>query len=367
MRFRRFPPLFALLVAPGAALCQQTVVRADGSQLHGQVQRVAADRIDLLVTSGLRKGPSSVPCSEVLCVVDGALKVHTRPCGEPLASFAQGGAACNALVRVDQQVLKGTIVRWDDDRLTIRTAAGDVNVPRSELAGVLSPGLVEFTAPADRLKGLLADAGVVSALNDASRCPPVAEPRTVRYSEKWIAPRFERTVSESGKAELDFTYFKDVALEKTRRLSGYIAQITNKELSAIVKDKAVEQAIGLFERPDNLVHVSNVASGASKAHPVHKYLSTHLRYLKYDAVTIEWADIQYVSDFELQPDGSYTAVVSLQQRFQGMVDGQVYYSDITNKNIQIKLRTYEKVVEGRTERLWDVFLGDIGVVSTMAE
>jgi hypothetical protein len=60
-------------------------------------------------------------------------------------------------------------------------------------------------------------------------------------------------------------------------------------------------------------------------------------------------------------------VVSLQQRFQGMVDGQVYYSDITNKNIQIKLRTYEKVVEGRTERLWDVFLGDIGVVSTMAE
>lgn len=81
MRFRPLLPLLALLGAPGAALSQQTVVRTDGSQLHGQVQRVAPDRIELLVTSGLRKGPSSVPCSEVLCVVDGALTVHTRPCG----------------------------------------------------------------------------------------------------------------------------------------------------------------------------------------------------------------------------------------------------------------------------------------------
>lgn len=367
MAARPLIPLCWSLAAATSLAAQHTLVRTDGSQLHGQVQRVAPDRIEMLVTSGRAKGPGTVPCSEVLCLVDGALKVHTRPCGEPLDAIAQGGAACNALVRADQQVLKGTIVRWDDDRLTIRTAAGDVNVPRSELAGVLSPGLVEFTLPADRLKGLLADAAVVRALNDPSRCPAAPEPAEVRFSEKWIAPHFERTVSESGKAELDFGYFKDVALEKTRRLSGYIAQITNKELSAIVKDKAVEQAIGLFERPDNLVHVSNVATGTAKAHPVHKYLSTHLRYLKYDAVTIEWADIRYVSDFELQPDGSYTAVVSLQQRFQGMVDGQVYYSDITNKNVQIKLRTYEKVVEGRTERLWDVFLGDIGVVSTMAE
>ena len=73
MRFLPLLPLLALLGAPGAALSQQTLVRTDGSQLHGQVQRVALDRIELLVTSGLRKGPSSVPCHEVLCVVDGAL------------------------------------------------------------------------------------------------------------------------------------------------------------------------------------------------------------------------------------------------------------------------------------------------------
>ncbi|MBP6392598.1 MAG: hypothetical protein KA352_17035, partial [Flavobacteriales bacterium] len=97
------------------------------------------------------------------------------------------------------------------------------------------------------------------------------------------------------------------------------------------------------------------------------YLGSHLRMLNYDLVKIEWADIQYASDFELQMDGSYTAVVSIQQRFTGMVDGEVYYSDVTNKNVQIKLRTYEKVQEGRTTVLWDVFLGDIGVVSTKSE
>ena len=359
--------LFVLLLSFDPTWAQQTLVRTDGTQLSGQVQRIAAEHVDFVVAGGRSAGTTSVPCGEVLCIVDGSLRLHTRPCGGTAGDLARNEPTCNALLRNDNQVLKGTITRWADDRFTIRTGSGDVNVPRSDVAGVLSPGHVEFSLPPDRLKALMANGPVLNALNDASKCPPAVEPRTVQYSEKWIAPKFVRAASETASEDLDFARFKDVALEKTRRLSGYIEQITNKELSSIVKDKAVDQAIGLFERPDNIVHVSNATTGVQKEHLITRYLGSHLRMLNYDLVKIEWADIQYASDFELQMDGSYTAVVSIQQRFTGMVDGQVYYSDVTNKNVQIKLRTYEKVQEGRTTVLWDVFLGDIGVVSTKAE
>ena len=359
--------LTAILLFGPATWAQQTLVRADGSQLSGQVQRISGDHVDFVVAGGRSTGTTSVPCGEVLCIVDGSLRVHTRPCGGNAGDLAGNEPTCNALLRNDNQVLKGTITRWADDRFTIRTGSGDVNVPRSDVAGVLSPGHVEFSFTPERLRALMANGSVLNALNDASKCPPVAAPRTVQYSEKWIAPKFERAASETASEDLDFARFKDVALEKTKRLSGYIEQITNKELSSIVKDKAVDQAIGLFERPDNIVHVSNATTGTQKEHLITRYLGSHLRMLNYDLVKIEWADIQYASDFELQMDGSYTAVVSIQQRFTGMVDGEVYYSDVTNKNVQIKLRTYEKVQEGRTTVLWDVFLGDIGVVSTKTE
>ncbi|MBK8339245.1 MAG: hypothetical protein IPK99_04245 [Flavobacteriales bacterium] len=309
--------LFLALLSGPAARAQQTLVRADGSQLSGQVQRISADHVDFSVAGGRSAGTTSVPCGEVICIVDGSLRVHTRPCGGNAGDLAGNEPTCNALLRNDNQVLKGTITRWADDRFTIRTGRGDVNVPRSDVAGVLSPGHVEFSLSPDRLKALMANGSVLNALNDASKCPPVVEPRTVQYSEKWVAPKFERAASETASEDLDFVRFKDVALEKTKRLSGYIEQITNKELSSIVKDKAVDQAIGLFERADNIVHVSNATTGIQKEHLITRYLGSHLRMLNYDLVKIEWADIQYASDFELQMDGSYTAVVSIQQRFTG--------------------------------------------------
>ena len=79
---------------------------------------------------------------------------------------------------------------------------------------------------------------------------------------------------------------------------------------------------------------------------------------------VQWADLNYASDFEQQPDGSYQAVISVQQRFVGQVDGVETYSDVTNENVTGTLGQYEKLTDDGFKKLWDVFLGDIGVSST---
>ncbi|MBP6698626.1 MAG: hypothetical protein KA175_13480, partial [Flavobacteriales bacterium] len=71
--------LSALLLFGPATWAQQTLVRADGSQLSGQVQRISGDHVDFVVAGGRSTGTTSVPCGEVLCIVDGSLRVHTRP------------------------------------------------------------------------------------------------------------------------------------------------------------------------------------------------------------------------------------------------------------------------------------------------
>ncbi len=379
---------------PALLAAQQTLIRKDGAQLSGEVHDITDGQVHYTASGDALKAVKHVACADLAGMIDASLMLHPSPCADPeLAKPAANCVRnCDALVGSDMRVTKGSITRWMDDRYVVLTRKGEQNIPRGDVVGVVSSGHVEFDLSPSRLQKLMADQTVVSAINNAGQCPSEALTRPVEYSEAWVKPKFASAVEHNAKplaplpaplpkprkhrtvpaergltADLDFTRFKDVALEKTKRLSQYISQIGSKETAELAKDRAVEQGIALFESDDRLVHVSNLKTGAEKTWTVRNYLGTNLRMLKYDEVKIEWAEMKYASEFELQPDGSYRAVISLQQRFTGIIDGKLFYSDVTNKNVTITLRTYEKVTEGRTERLWDVFLGDIGVTATKAQ
>jgi hypothetical protein len=54
--------------------------------------------------------------------------------------------------------------------------------------------------------------------------------------------------------------------------------------------------------------------------------------LNYDRVNIDWYKIQYVSDLERQPDGTYVGVITIYQRFQGFdKEKGLIYEDTTKK------------------------------------
>lgn len=176
------------------------------------------------------------------------------------------------------------------------------------------------------------------------------------------------SVTESGKSpeelsDIDFDEFSDKALQKIDDFTNYLSIISSKETYPESANQAIELAIELFVNEEVMVEVSTVGYAESVKRKIRDYL-TRLKLLKYDKVEIQWADINYVSNFRKAPDGNYYGTLTVKQTFRGYKDNQVVYSDVTQKDVEVVIKGMEKSVEGQKEMVWDVLLSDIGVLDT---
>lgn len=156
--------------------------------------------------------------------------------------------------------------------------------------------------------------------------------------------------------------FKDKATHKTTLFSGYLKILCNKQAADIELDKATEGAISLFVSENAEVETASVTRDITSKKKIRKYLE-NVRFLRYDRIELEWTRVQYASDIKLGPDGNYHGIVSFEQVFKGFRDGKLIYEDITRKDAQVVLKTYEKSIDGNSTLAWDVLLSDIGVTS----
>lgn len=168
----------------------------------------------------------------------------------------------------------------------------------------------------------------------------------------------EAVLSESQLAD-----FKDKALRKTKALSNYISTIGDKTKDEVQRDKAIDLAVGLFMSEDNVVEVSSLNSKENKRFKIRDYL-LKIKMLPYKKVTIEWFDIFFSSNFTKRPDGRYEAVATIYQRFSGVNDEGGVYLDVTKKNILIIIEQATIETGDKTEKFWEIFLGDIKVEET---
>jgi len=168
----------------------------------------------------------------------------------------------------------------------------------------------------------------------------------------------QAVLSESQLAD-----FKDKALRKTKALSNYISTIGDKLKDEVQRNKAIDLAVGLFMSEDNVVEVSSLTSKENKRFKIRDYL-LKIKMLPYKKVTIEWFDIFFSSNFTKRPDGRYEAVATIYQRFSGVNDEGGVYLDITKKNILIIIEQATIETGDRTEKFWEIFLGDIKVEET---
>ncbi|MBC8034068.1 MAG: hypothetical protein H7Y03_07990 [Chitinophagaceae bacterium] len=157
--------------------------------------------------------------------------------------------------------------------------------------------------------------------------------------------------------------FEKKALQKTKQLNTYLKIICDKSASTEDVNKAVEMSVTLFVDDNAVVEISSINNNETVHKKIRQYLS-HIKYVQYDKIEIEWTNVQYVSDLKKGPDGNFYGVVSFEQVFRGYRDGKIVYQDITRKNVTVILKTYEKNVQGATKDDWEVLLGDIGVIST---
>lgn len=157
-----------------------------------------------------------------------------------------------------------------------------------------------------------------------------------------------------------------LALEKVRDLSKYISLIGNKDTEFSEANRVIDRAEELFMEGSE-VGVSSIYREEVNYYVVRKYLERLMR-LNYDKVDIEWYKIQYVSDLERQPDGTYVGVITVFQKFSGYdQEGNLVYQDVTKKDITVYVKRKETQIAGRLIGFWDVLLGDIRVKETTKE
>ena len=154
-----------------------------------------------------------------------------------------------------------------------------------------------------------------------------------------------------------------LALEKVRDLSKYIKIVGSKETPFSEANRVIDRAEELF-MSDAEIGVSSLSSNQITYYRVRKYFE-HLMRLNYDRVEIEWYNIEYVSDLQRQPDGTYVGVITIFQTFRGYdKEGNLAYKDTTKKDITVYVKRKETQIGGRTIGFWDVLLGDMRVKET---
>ena len=154
-----------------------------------------------------------------------------------------------------------------------------------------------------------------------------------------------------------------LALEKVRDLSKYISIIGNKETPWSEANRVIDRAEELFMQGSE-IGVSSLVRPEVSYYGVRKYLERLMR-LNYSKVEISWYDIEYVSDLQKQPDGTYVGVITIFQKFKGYdKEGKLIYQDTTKKDITVYVKRKETQIGGRLIGFWDVLLGDIRVKET---
>jgi hypothetical protein len=154
-----------------------------------------------------------------------------------------------------------------------------------------------------------------------------------------------------------------LALEKVHDLSKYITIIGSKNTPWSEANRVIDRAEELFMQGSE-IGVSSLLRPQIAYYAVRKYFERLMR-LNYSKVEIQWYKIDYVSDLQRQPDGTFVGVITVFQKFKGYdKEGRLVYQDTTKKDITVYVKRKETQISGRLVGFWDVLLGDMRVKET---
>lgn len=171
------------------------------------------------------------------------------------------------------------------------------------------------------------------------------------------------TTPNSPNNEPNLAEYQSKALQKVYELENYLIKIGNKQTNAIDARNATDLAVSLFTNEDRTVEVSSSKRTTKNFYRIREYLN-RMRTMPYDNVRVSWSNVSYISNLRKGMDDNYYGIISFDQYFEGIKDGKVTYRDQTRKNVEVVLKSQNMYRNGESIPYWDVFLSDIGVVST---
>jgi hypothetical protein len=175
-------------------------------------------------------------------------------------------------------------------------------------------------------------------------------------------PAYQGELKDPTREELDGE-FKKRTEQQVGRLQEYIQIISDKKQSDENRDKAIKEAIKLFQ-PGSTVQVSSGKKGAQiMSRSVADYFR-RLKALQYPQVEILFYDATYVGDYRKGTDGGYYTTATFSQEFTGKDDkGNIIYQDKTTKDVDVSLQNLMDE-DFYKQNQWIIKFGNIKVTET---
>ncbi|GAB4409946.1 MAG: hypothetical protein OHK0039_13960 [Bacteroidia bacterium] len=364
----------------GQLSAQDVLYLKDGSKLPCKITAIEGPRLRYKMQQNLDGPDYIVPKQRLLMLFyeDGSFAVFDPSESMGYRSFAASDGQYDRILLQGGEISFVSILSLDDVSIVFTQAGSTVNRPVSELLLVVrrdgsheirASNLEELANVLKKVK--VGSPGSAPGITDQPVQPtnpdrpvrPGGTDQPVRPGDPDPVQPVEPTDPGPSDLKLDLAEFERKAIDKVESLGSYFAIIADKETPWQEANNAIEQALLLFLNEEAQVEVSSLASPTKRQFPIRAYLD-RMKLLHYDQVEISWSEINYVSNLKKGADGNYYGVISFLQKFTGYQDNVPVYTDLTRKNIQIVLKGYTKETAEGSIDLWDVFLSDIGVVST---
>jgi hypothetical protein len=394
------------LVAPG----DDDIYLANGNKLKGKVVRVEDDKIFFDVNKGGRKITHSLLRENVLFAFNDKgnyLIVSTLPSELSNAQLTiddfnkstMRESGYDLIIKAFPLAVIACRVSYESaEVLNYKLSSGEVgSINKADVVSVLyGDGRHQFIMnPSEAVMLMASSHEEVSKYNQKQDVPPppaienTSKSETVKVEEKtetipanttsevktetplvtssYAPTKTEQstTTPEPTKPSLsdeEYQQYRTKAMQRVDEFGNYLNIITDKSLDGKEREKAIEQVVKMF-LPNATIEVTSKDRPGSKKYKVRDYL-TRMKLLPYSSAKVSWSEIQYVSELKQEADGNYYGTITGQQTFMGYggTGGtDVLYSDVTQKNVKVKLQSYQKVVDGQNVNNWDVLLGNIGV------
>ncbi len=353
------------------AHAQDVVYQTNGKKLECKIIEVTAQKIKYRIPQN--PGPAySMESADALLAFNASGNYVAFPLAEAQQAQAAGfmnpvvGRQFDVIVTTDNQAIAAMELSVGGKEAKFRNdKKKDQKLARTKITVILyKDGRHElFVDPAKAAATLTAAKPQVDKLTGADNAIKTDASTNTNANTKEPQATGDAVAFPGGPEE--FERFRNKALVKVDELGTYLATIVNPQTPTDKSNSTIDLAVTLFVNEAARVEVSNVNTGIKNKYKIRDYLRRlKLKGADYQQVEVSYADITYASDFRKGPDGNYYGVVSFVQTFKGLVDGKIIYGDVTQRNVTVILKLYEKAVDGETKKLWDVFLADIGIQET---
>lgn len=360
---------FLLVLLAVEALAQDRIWLDNGNPVQAKLSRAMDSKLEWIASDGIpriyhRKRFLVVFSSSGQFMVISELNESANKAQSQIEAFYKApprNVSQDLIIKsVPLTVITGNISYESDDVINYLTAEGNAaSINKEEVATVIyRDGRHEILRDVVDVAPLLALAHKEIEKREREIIRKEQDkPQNTAIVKKDAPP----APKEQAKPFLTDTEYKEYSAKGIRRVdefTSYLRIIGDKTQKSEEKNKAVQQALSLFE-PQATVAVSS-AKGVKK-YPVKEYLN-RLKLLPYAKINITWNEVKYVSELKQEADGNYYGTIAGQQVFEGYAaNGKVAYGDITKKNIRVKLESYQKTIDGKDTVNWEVLLGNIGI------